>query len=194
MNAAPATRAPRPWASLAGLALAALTALWPAAAGALIYDRAAILGGEVWRVATGHFVHFGASHLAWDVLVTLLAGAWVESLAPRRARWYWATAPLAIGAVLLVGDPELARFGGLSGVATGLVVLLATELGRRPGRDRAFASLFSLLVFAKLATELAGWGGLAKFDDPTVQPVPLAHLAGVAWAGVVALVRRRVLG
>lgn len=194
MNAAAATRAPHPWATLAGLALAALTAVWPVAAAALIYDRTAILAGEVWRGATGHFVHFGASHLAWDVLVTLLAGAWVESLAPRRARWYWATAPLVIGAVLLAGDPALERFGGLSGVATGLVVLLATELGRRPGRDRAFAFLLSLLVLAKLAAELGGWGGLAKFDDPAVQSVPLAHLAGVAWAGVVALVRRRVLG
>ena len=194
MSITPEKSVPRPWATLAGLGLAALTAVWPAASATLIYDRTAIFDGEVWRVATGHFVHFGASHLAWDVLVTLLAGAWVETLAPRRTRWIWLTALPVIGAVLLAGDPDLARFGGLSGVATGLVVLLATELGRRPGRDRGFALALGTLVAAKLATELAGWGGLAEFDDAAVQPVPLAHLAGVAWAAVVALVRRRVAG
>jgi len=42
------------------------------------YDRAALLRGEVWRLVTGHFVHWSLSHLVWDVLAFLILGAICE--------------------------------------------------------------------------------------------------------------------
>lgn len=43
-----------------------------AAAGELLqYDRQAIADGQLWRVVTGHLVHIGLEHLAWDAAVFL---------------------------------------------------------------------------------------------------------------------------
>ena len=39
---------------------------------ALRYERAAVLDGEVWRLATGHFVHADLRHLGWNVLGVLI--------------------------------------------------------------------------------------------------------------------------
>ena len=43
--------------------------LLPGVGEALVYDRSAILTGELWRLVTGHWVHFSASHLFYDVTV-----------------------------------------------------------------------------------------------------------------------------
>ena len=69
---------------------------------ALRYERAAVLDGEVWRLASGHVVHADLRHLGWNVLgvlivwglfardyssrqwlVVLLASTAATSLAPR---------------------------------------------------------------------------------------------------------------
>lgn len=180
----------RSWATwvAAGVALAPFA--WPTLFPILLYQRREILAGEIWRVVTGHFVHFGASHLAWNILVVLVAGGWAESLAPGRVRFYWLTAPVALGVTLLVLDPALATYGGLSGVATGLVVLLASALWRRGGRDRTWAAGLLGLIALKLLADAGGWGGVVRYADAAVGTVPLAHAAGAMWGAGVALARR----
>ena len=61
----------------------------------LEYDRAAILHGEVWRLVTGHFVHWSVGHLAWD----LLAFAILSAVCMRR-RWLFAAVVLATAIVV----------------------------------------------------------------------------------------------
>ena len=176
----------RPWATVSAVAAALVPFAWPTLAVPLLYQRQEIFAGELWRVATGHFVHFGASHLAWNALVVLVAGSWAETLAPGRVRFYWVTAPVAIGLTLLALDPALATYGGLSGVATGLVVLLAAELWRRGGRDRAWAAALFGLTALKLFADTRGFGGVVRYADETIRTVPLAHAAGAVWAAAVA--------
>lgn len=184
----------RPWATAAAVAVALALSAWPALAAPLLYERREILAGELWRVATGHFVHFGASHLAWNALVVLVAGSWAETLAPGRVRFYWVTAPVVIGLTLLALDPALATYGGLSGLATGLVVLLSAELWRRGGRDRTWAAALFGLTALKLLADARGFGGVVRYADDTIRSVPLAHAAGAIWAAAVvggAALRRR---
>lgn len=181
-----ARAAVRPWATWGAVTAALVPFAVPALAAPLLYQRREIFAGEFWRVATGHFVHFGASHLAWNALVVLVAGSWVETLAPGRVRCYWATAPFAIGGALLALDPALAAYGGLSGVGTGLVVLLGTELWRRGGRDRTWAAALFGLTALKLLADARGLGGVVHYADETIRTVPLAHAAGAIWAAAVA--------
>ncbi len=172
-----------PWATLL-LAVAAVLALWPAAREHMVYDRAAILKGEVWRLYLGNLTHFGVNHLVWNLAVLLVAGSWVESLRPGCARGFLLTAPAAVGLALLLFRPGLEFYSGLSGVASGAVVLLALVQWSEPGIGRWLGGGLLLLVAIKLAAEWVGGGAVfAHFAGTSVRVEPAAHLAGLAWAG-----------
>lgn len=184
-QSAPATVKPvhrlgRVWTTLSLAALAVLVLSTPALADRFIYDRAFLLQGDWWRAWTGHVVHFGPSHLFWDLAMLLPAGCWVEYVWPARARWFYVGAPLVISALLFVLDPALLRYGGLSGLAAGMVVLLA-GLHLRSGKDgrrRLWVGVLTL-VGAKLGYELVAGGPLVVTDfGDKVRSVPLAHLGG----------------
>jgi len=178
-------------ATLAIAAAAGLAYVWPRLAGAWIFERPAILAGQVWRLWTGHLVHYSASHLWLDLAVFVAAGGWLEWILPRPARWFYLLAPPAISAVLLAGEPSLERYAGLSGVATGVLVLLALVQWRR---DRTAPGWFwpavLALVAVKIALEARGPAPLFARFDPDVRVVPLAHLGGVACAGIAYLAIR----
>jgi hypothetical protein len=66
------------------LALAAVAATFTAPV-AMALDREALASGQLWRLWTGHLVHWNLSHLIWDGL-TFGGLAWLlDRLAPRGA-------------------------------------------------------------------------------------------------------------
>jgi rhomboid family GlyGly-CTERM serine protease len=176
-----------PWATLE-IAAAAAVIFWSHTADAFIYDRSLILHGQIWRAWTGHAVHFGPSHLFWNLSVFVPAGCWLERIRPCTARWFYAWCPPVITAVLLTFDPTLLRYAGLSGVATGLLVLLASGQLQRGGREpRWFWIGVLALVGLKIALELVTRKPLLVSDFKGIRDVPLAHLGGagcalLAWA------------
>ncbi len=161
----------------------------------LRYERGAILQGEAWRLLTAHLVHLGPSHLLLNLaglgLVQLLVGPYL----PPRA--WWAAlllAGLAVSGGLLLLDPGLRWYVGLSGALHGLLAagaLAALLAGGAPWEG----GLLLALLAAKLAWEqLAGPlpGSEAAAGGPVVVD---AHLYGALgglpaglWAG---LSRRR---
>ncbi len=167
-----------------GIAAAAGAAfVWPRLAGVLIYQRADILAGQAWRIWTGHLVHYTASHLIWDLAVFLAAGLWLERIAPRLTRWFYLLAPPAISAALLWGEPALERYAGLSGLAAGLLVLLAlVQLQPGTNEPRWFWISVLALVALKVVVETSTGNPLLARFDTDVKVVPLAHLAGIACA------------
>lgn len=184
--------AARSWATLAIAVTAGLTFAWPHLAGGLIYERADILAGQVWRLWTGHVVHYTANHLLWDLVVFLPAGVWLESITPRGARWFYLLAPLAISLLLFFAEPALGRYAGLSGIATGLLVLLALVQLRRGGDEpRWFWLGVLLLVAVKIVVESVTRAPLVVRFESGIRTVPLAHLGGVACALIAFLVWRR---
>ena len=163
--------------------------------GALGGERAALAGGEVWRLWTAHLVHFSARHALWSGMVWLAAGAWMER-EDRRA-WTWvvlAGAPL-VTAAALTGDAEMARYGGLSGLACAPLGWAAWRLWRDGERARraAGAAIFALLA-AKIGAEAPGGRTmLASFaaEAGEVRPAVWAHAAGVLIGVMVARRRAR---
>lgn len=198
-------RAPLPIASAVVIALALIVAAAPALAPTLLYERAAILRGEYWRLWTGHLVHFGAGHLGWNLAVFAVAAVWSERLAPGRTRVLLALAPGVIGLALYGLEPRLALYAGLSGVATAVLTFLAyTQLARLAGltpaivpptaadaapaspSDRWFWRAVLALVLVKTAAEFAvEQPFFARFAPAGVRAVPLAHLIGILVATVV---------
>src|SRR5580692_5128194 len=103
---------------------ALLVAVFPGWASWLVYDRAAICSGEIWRMFTGHWIHFSSSHLVYDLLALGVAGWIIEAKGLPHFAPLCLIAPWLISAALLVLEPHLEVFGGLSALATTAIVYL----------------------------------------------------------------------
>ncbi|MFT3831146.1 MAG: rhombosortase [Opitutaceae bacterium] len=182
---APAFRfAPRrTWATLFVAAVALVVARLPQLTESLLYRRDELLAGQLWRLWTGHLVHFGWRHLLADTAVLLMSGLWLERLAPRATRLFLVFAPPAISTLLFVADPHLAFYGGLSGVAVGLVVLLAlVQLRRDRLAPRWLWPAVLALVAGKVALEAFTNTPLVSDFAADIKVSSLAHLGGIACA------------
>ena len=102
-----------------------VVALFPGSSSWLIYDRSAILSGEIWRMFTGHWIHFSTSHLVYDLLALGIAGWIIETQKLPHFGWLCLLTPWLISAVLLFFEPQMKVFGGLSALATTAIVYLA---------------------------------------------------------------------
>ena len=165
--------------TLAALLAAGLVFLLPGLQPLLIYDREAILGGEVWRLFTGHWVHFSARHLGFNLVVFGIAGMIVESRHDPRWRWLLVLAPWLIGLGLLGAEPRMSSYGGLSGVATAAVVYVALSgvKERPPWRWIWWGTL--LLVALKMILEWAtGQALFVGAGRGQFVSAPLSHLLG----------------
>ncbi len=189
-----------PWVTLAMAAGAIAIGLWPGASEALQLQREIPFRARGWTWWTAHLAHFGGAHLFWNLAIFVPAGAWAERLEPWRVRIYFFFAAPVVSAVLLALDPALARYAGLSGIAAGLLTLLAlVRLGELEAGQRWFWRGVLALVAAKIGVEAFTRAPvLADFAEDEVQPVALAHAVGVA-CGVAAYVspwpaRRRPWG
>jgi rhomboid family GlyGly-CTERM serine protease len=181
-----------PWVTLGvtGLALAAWA--WPEALAWGGLDRARVLRGELWRLWSAHLVHFGGSHLLWNLAVLAPAGVLAERSAPRETRVLYGLGAPAIGLVLLGLEPQMAVYAGLSGIATALLTLLCVvKLGEPARGDRWFWGALLALVALKTGGEFLARGPLFASLAGEVRPVPLAHVAGVACALALAWYQRR---
>lgn len=182
-----------------------------AAPAALEYQRAAVLHGELWRLLTCHWVHWSPEHLQWDLVASL--GLVVACRAHlRQAAAALAASSLAIPLAILVLQPRLATYRGLSGLESALFVqaavaiLLASRVTNRADatssarlraavpRLAACAALGGFTV--KMLWEATTGGGL--FVDTAAagfQPVPLAHfVGGLCGAAALCWVKRRSAG
>lgn len=163
----------------------------PGLAPALELTRRAFLEAQLWRVWTGHLVHFGNSHGTWDLAVWLLLGSAIESgwtgrpyVGRRSLARLLAAGGAAISVMVLILQPEVERYRGLSGLDTLLFAWIAgTQLQRgREGSQpiRTWLSAAALLgLVVKIGYECAQ--GSMLFVDASggaFAPVPLAHLVG----------------
>lgn len=165
-------------------------AVWanPGADAALQFDRGEIGGGELWRLVTGHWAHWGADHLTWDLIVFAVFGALLERRSRRGFVVVVAGAALAISGALWFSAPQFQFYRGLSGLDSALFAAFFAQLLRDAWRKRSTLEstvpVLALLGFVgKSAYELATGATLFVAASSTFTTVPLAHLVG-AMAGV----------
>lgn len=167
------------------LLLFALPALIAAVAPALfVYDRAAILRGEWWRLASGHWVHFSVSHAVWNLLALTVASTWLECLRPG---WTWrfvAMAAPALGVGLLALAPTMSVYGGLSGLAVGVATLLAIVQIQSAPHGRGWWLAAFALIAGKILWESATGTALFSRIEPGAYRVSVAAHALGAIASV----------
>jgi rhomboid family GlyGly-CTERM serine protease len=164
---------------------AAAIHLIPSAGSALEFDRAAIGEGEIWRVATGHFTHFGRDHLRWDLIAFVAFGALAEWRSRAAFVLCLSTAAVVISLGVGVLQPQFLIYRGLSGLDSALFGFVVADLFRTGWRDRdpltcGVAGLALIGFLAKSVYEVST--GLSFFVGSSTEftPVPLAHLLGAA--------------
>ncbi len=168
-----------PWATSALTLVALGLNFVPAESGKLVFLRPALLHGEWWRAWTGHLVHFGTSHLLWNLALFLPVGIWLERLRPGPTRLFYTVAPAIISLLLLMGDAELERYAGLSGLAAGQIAMLAVlQLRAGPSDARLWWLAALALIAVKIAWEWHTGAPLLVQGAADIRSVPLAHLAG----------------
>ena len=166
---------------------ALLLGLLPGAPSILQFDRAAIGGaGQLWRLLTGHFVHWSADHILWDLAMFVVLGSLCEVRSRRLFLWSVAGSAVAISAGVWLLLPQMAFYRGLSGIDSALFVLLAGMLLRQAWQRQDRRLRWAVVVAA------AGFAAKTVFELTTrsavfvdcrtagVIPVPLAHVIGVA--------------
>ena len=154
----------------------------------LRYDRAAIAGGEWWRLLTAHLVHLNFRHAALDLGgLALLWMLFARDFSPGA----WAAVILVTAAAIDLGlwlrDPGVRWYLGISGVLHGLLAAAAFVRLRR--RDLEGWLLAGLLL-AKLAYEQLHGALPFAGDMPVIVDAHLyGALGGLAAAIVLALSR-----
>ena len=181
------TRDPRAWvfvaAAFAGFALLG----WPLSPASIDWQPALALR-QPWRAFTAIGVHYSAAHLIGNLAGVALAGVFgVAARVPARLAWAWLAAwPLTHFGLLI--RPDLAHYGGLSGVVhagVAIVIVFVLVSGRR--RQRLVGSAVLVGFCAKLRSE-APWGEALRHPAGwDIAVAPVAHSTG-ALAGAVCAV------
>ena len=168
-----------PWLTLGVIGLAMVVSAVPVLSRWMVFDRAAIIGGQWWRLITGNWVHFSADHLLADTVAVGMAGALIERREGMRSFWLYAAAAAVVGLAVLFLAPEVAQYGGLSGVACGAFGYLALNEIKRSSARRWLPMLVLALLVAKVGWEYAtGHALFVNMHDGTMV-LPLAHAAGL---------------
>jgi len=165
--------------TLAICAGAALVLIVPGLGPLLIYDRAAIAHGELWRLVTGNLVHFSTTHLACDLGAFLIAGTIIEIRGYRHFPMLCLSAAMLIGIVLYRFEPAMYFYAGLSGVMTAAVTYLCLRGLTEKGTWRWLCATMLAGLAAKTGVELAlGKSLLLAASTEAFVPAPLSHLVG----------------
>jgi rhomboid family GlyGly-CTERM serine protease len=170
------------------IGLAAIAYCSPMLSEFLVYDRQAILNGEMWRIVTAPLVHFSASHFFWNVLALAATGFAFTAERYRGLVVVCLLAAVLPGMLSLLTLPELGRYGGLSGLATGAAAYfcLCSALAKRNQRLLWVAVL--ICMAAKITVETVTASPLfAHAGDVSFRVFPLAHIAGYSGAFITIL-------
>lgn len=167
----------RDWLWLALLCLAPLL-LPENALGWLEYHREDILAGEVWRLLSGHWVHFSARHAIQDgIALAALAYALGGERRPLRRLLLIA---LLLSGLLLFAAPDMVAYRGTSGLVMALAGMLLSALWTTRPTWRPGVAALAVLLSGKILADALGMGGDLVGLPDGVQVAWEAHAAGLA--------------
>lgn len=187
------SRARLPWRTLTLCAIVLYVHAVPSWQAMLLFERDAILQGQLWRVLSGNIVHYSPMHLILNVSAMMIAAGIVEL---RGYRHYWqlmSGSALTIGCTVLALRPDIMVYAGLSGVVSASLTYLCLQ-GLYEDRVWRTACIVVLSgICLKLTLELHYDASVEQFfDTQTFRPVPLSHLAGALSGLGIFLVDRRL--
>jgi rhomboid family GlyGly-CTERM serine protease len=143
----------------------------------------AAVHGEIWRLWTGHVVHYDFRHFLTNAIAIAVPIALIDRRSRRSVLLSMTFLAPMISLALLSGA-HFDEYRGASALALAVWVASALSLQQKQtASDRHTGAALIALAIGKLALETAGGGHLWT----EVAPLPLAHVAG-AIAGIVAFI------
>jgi rhomboid family GlyGly-CTERM serine protease len=173
-----------PWITLALLAIAILLHSLPQTFSNLCYHRDSILCGEFWRIWTAHIVHLSMEHIIRDGASLLFFGSLLEFRAGRFYFPFILVTALVISSCYAIFINDVTRYGGLSGVISGmcgyLLVLEIPNAWRQRHRFLfiCYSTLLVGLVF-KIGYEFI-YNSSFFYRAQYIKAAPEAHVMGIA--------------
>ncbi len=115
----------------------------------LEYQRQAISSGQWWRLLSAHLVHLNLTHLLMNSAALIVIWGLVSPATSNTRCWtIIAISMLGISLSLILWNPNLVWYVGLSGVLHGLVVAAIYSLLKQNHR------IFAILLFSGLCLKL----------------------------------------
>lgn len=144
-----------------------------------VYDRQAILMGELWRLLTAPFVHFSGSHIFWNILIFSIAG-FAVNISKFPCFWIVCSISLSLpGLIFLLTTPDMEYYGGLSGAATGAVAYFCLCSFFNTGRKRRIWLVILAVMLVKIIVEaMMNEPIFAQAGEIPFRVLPEAHIAG----------------
>jgi rhomboid family GlyGly-CTERM serine protease len=150
-----------------------------ALASLFVYDREAIFRGEIWRLITSHFVHFGDMHLIYNIVVFGIIGWIIEYKGHKNFKSLCLLMACSISAILMVFKPDMIYFGGLSGIVCGSILYCSLLCLREQSPWRTISIFSIIFLFVKISMETYSSGSLLPYwGTQDFVPVPLSHITG----------------
>lgn len=151
----------------------------------LRYQASEVKAGEIWRLLSANLVHLGWGHLLMNLLgLGLIWGLFWSCFSQRQWLIITLVSGLSVSLGLLILNPDIVWYVGLSGVLHGLFV--AGVLGAIRRGDRRETILLAAIV-GKLLWEQS-FGALPGSADMAGGPVVVdSHLYGATGGALVAL-------
>lgn len=153
----------------------------------LIFQRQLIMEGEIWRIMTGNWVHTNTPHLIMNIVgLWLLWMLFNETLKPHMFYLSLFITNLSIGLALLILNPELFWYAGLSGSLYGLYIIGASIALMH--KDYIGSIPLFIIIPTKLVMDLTQ-NDLTGFSEQLINaPVSTeAHIYGVISALVISI-------
>jgi rhomboid family GlyGly-CTERM serine protease len=153
----------------------------------------ALAFGQPWRSLTPVGVHYSVNHLIGNLAGVALAGVFgVAALVPTRMAWAWLAAWPPTHLALLV-KPDLAHYGGLSGVVhAGVAIVIVHVLVTGNRRQRLVGAAVLVGFAAKLLSE-SPWGDALRHPAGwDIAVAPLVHATGALAGAACALIALRL--
>jgi rhomboid family GlyGly-CTERM serine protease len=156
--------------------------LSPEIASVLIFDREAILNGEIWRLFSSHCVHLTINHLIYNLFAFVITGWIVERKSYYQLLFLYILMAFVICMTLLLFKPDMIYYGGLSGIACGLIYYSAL-LKMEEERWRIICQCITIFLPVKIAIELYSNASVLPYwgHQPFVI-MPVSHVMGIATA------------
>ncbi|MEQ8377401.1 rhombosortase [Parvibaculum sp.] len=170
-------------------AMALIHHIGAAASDMLIFDRAKIMDGELWRLVSGHLVHLNFQHLIWNGLAYLVLAVMArhdEGISYTRQGAIIFAGVVAIDTAILLSPTQLSHYAGFSGVLNALWAVMIVEAWRQ--KRSGFIALIGFLSLAKIVYEAVTAETLFFY---TPWPAAFEGHAGGAVAGLLFLVAER---
>ncbi len=157
--------------------LSAWVSLSPTLSTLLIFDRQALMQGEIWRIWTGHLVHFSIRHFIYDALTLGIASFLLDkSSISSIAKFYFYLA-VTISVSLFILKPNMAYYGGLSGIACGALYYGALIGIKAPQPLKVISLLIIIFIPIKIMIEVYYNSSFLPYEsNHTFIPMQTSHI------------------